>query len=76
MRPRRVWDCPVLMNFWSSVIGLAVSVHFGAFLEKLLIQLTSNLAEKISWGFAGLMPILKTVTFGNILVSLGNIRSS
>ena len=76
MRPRRVWDYPVLMNFWSSVIGLAVSVHFWRIFENLLIQLTSNLAEKISWGFAGLMPILKTVTFGIILFSLGNIRSS
>ena len=47
---------------------LCILAHFQ---ENSLIQLTSTLAEKISWGFAGLMPILKTVTFGNILVSFG-----
>ena len=74
--PGVFWDYPVLMNFWSPVIGLAVSVHFDAFSEILLIQFTSNVAGEISWGFTGLMPFSKTVIFCNILVSFGNIHGS
>ena len=74
--PGVFWDCPVLINFWSPMIGLTVSVHLDAFSEILLIQLTSNLAGEISWGFAGLKPISDCVTFGNIIVSFGNIHGS